>query len=137
MSAEWFHAHWHTRWMFYHQRQHARMEIGAMIAAVALRHVHDRRLGFFRTVIAPIDVETRRVQVGIPRLAAHPPRRRRRNQAIERRDAKVVEGIQGASEHVVIALGGSDPRPTEALGRFRLKKARDQGELRIDKTSTM
>ena len=39
----------------------------------------------------------------------------------------------GSAEHIVIEMGGSNPRPDEPFGRFVLEKAWDQIQLLIDK----
>jgi hypothetical protein len=82
------------------------VEVRAMIPTIARGDVHDLFVRRLRAVIPAIDMKTRRIEM-VER--ARQPQTRGRcggNEAVEFRHPKVVEGIEGASEGVIIEMAG-------------------------------
>ena len=77
-----------------------------MLPTLALGDVHALCVRRLRAVIAAIDMQTRRIEMAERARQPQPRGRRGGNEALECRHAKVVEGIEGAPEGVIIAMAG-------------------------------
>src|SRR3977135_2543214 len=64
-------------------------------------------------------------------------RRGRGNEAVEFRHPKVVEGIEGAPEGVIIEMVGLHAWGNEARERLILEEMRDEVELLVEKVQTV
>src|SRR5262249_54754130 len=83
------------------------------------------------------NMETRRIEMA--ERGCQPQTRGCRGgyEAIECRHAKVVEGIEGAPEGVIIEMAGLNAWSNEARDRLILKKMGDKVELLIDKAEAV
>ena len=108
-----------------------------MIPTIALGNVHDLFVGGLIAVIAAIDMETRRIEMGERGRQPQTPGRRGGNEAVECRYPKVVEGIEGAPEGVIIEMAGLNAWGNEARNRLILEKMGDEVQLLVDKAKTM
>jgi hypothetical protein len=63
--------------------------------------------------------------------------RRGGNEAVEFRHPKVVEGIEGTPEGVIIEMAGLNAWGNEARDRLILEKMGDKVELLVDKAETI
>src|SRR4029453_14912137 len=108
-----------------------------MIPTIAVGDVHHLCVRRLLAVIPAIDMETRRIEMA--ERGCQPQTRgcRGGNEAIEGRHAKVIEGIEGTPEGVIIELAGLNARGNEARDRFILKKMGDQVELFVDKAEAV
>src|SRR6478672_7038495 len=93
-----------------------------MIPTIARGDVHDLFVRRLRAVIPAIDMETRRIEMA--ERARQPQTRGRRggNEAVECRHPKVVEGIKGAPEGVIIKMAGLNAWGNEARDGLILEK---------------
>jgi len=82
------------------------VEVRAMVPTIALGDVHDLCVRRLRAVIAAIDMKTRCIEMAERARQSQPRGRRGGNEAVECRHPKVVEGIEGAPERVIIAMAG-------------------------------
>jgi hypothetical protein len=84
--------------------QHDWIEVRPMIPAIAAGQMYDLRVGFFCAVRAAIDMEAGRVEMGKARSQSEALGSRRRNETVELRHARGIEGIQGPTEGIIIEL---------------------------------
>ena len=108
-----------------------------MISTLALGDVYDLFVRRLRAVITAIDMKTRRIEMA--ERARQPQTRGRRggNEAVECRHPKVIEGIEGAPEGVIIEMAGLNTWGNKARNRLIVEKMGDEVELLIDKTQTV
>jgi hypothetical protein len=95
--------------------------------------VNDLVVRGFGTIGAASHMEARGVKRGKASCEGQTLSGLSRNERVEGRDTIPIKGLQGASEHVIIEMGCCNARSHEPLGRFVVKKARDQVALLIDK----
>ena len=98
--------HRDTGLVLHDQLQHHLVEVRAMIPTIARGDVHDLFVRRPRAVIPAIDMKTRRIEMA---ERARQPQTRGRgggNEAVECRHPKVIEGIEGAPEGVIIEMAG-------------------------------
>jgi hypothetical protein len=107
------------------------VEVGTMISTIALGDVHDLLRRWLVTVIAPIDMKARAVEVHIGWTQVQTLGGSRRDETVEFGHPRVIEGIQGATERIIVELVGSDAGRNEALGGLILKEAGHQVERLI------
>ena len=107
-----------------------------MISTLALGDVHDLFVRRLRAVIAAIDMKTRRIEMAERARQPQPRGRRGGNEAVECRHPKVIEGIEGAPEGVIMEMAGLHAWGNEARNRLIVEKMGDEVELLIDKTPT-
>jgi hypothetical protein len=88
------------------QFQHDLIEIGAMISTRAFGDVHNVLRGRIITVIAPIDMKTRRVEVRIGGTKRQALRSGGRNERVECSDPIGIEGIESAAQGIIVELCG-------------------------------
>ena len=86
-----------------------------MIPTIALGNVHDLFVGGLIAVIAAIDMETRRIEMGERWRQPQTRGRRGGNEAIECGQPSLVQRIKGAPEGVIIEMtrlnaGGNEAR---------------------------
>jgi hypothetical protein len=113
------------------------VEVGTMISTIALGEVHDLLRWWLVTVIAPIDMNARAVEVPIGGTQVQTLGGSRRDETVECCHPMVIEGIQGAPERLIVELCGSDARRNEAGGRLLLKDAGPQVERLIDQPQAL
>src|SRR5215510_10517982 len=108
-----------------------------MIPTLAVGDGHHLCVRSLLAVIPAIAMETRCIEMA--ERGCQPQTRgcRGGNEALEGRHAKVVEGIEGAPEGVIIELAGLHAWGNEARDRFILKKMGDKVELLIDKAEAV
>jgi len=75
-----------------------------MIPTIALGDVHDLCVRRLCAVIAAIDMQTRRIAMAEHARQPQPRSRRGGHEAVECRHPKVVEGIEGAPEGVIMEM---------------------------------
>src|SRR5882724_11451051 len=97
-----------------------------MISTIALGDVHDLLRRWLVTVIAPIDMNARAAEVPRGWTQVQTLGGSRRDETVECGHPRVIEGIQGATEHIIVELVGSDAGRNEALGGLILKGAGHQ-----------
>src|SRR5262245_31672152 len=120
-----------------HQLQHLLVEVRAMVPTIAMGDVHDLFVRRLSAVIAAIDMKTRRIEMVEPARQPQPRGRRGGNEAIECCHPKVVEGIEGAPEGVIIEMAGLNAWGNEARDGLILEKMGHEVELLVDKTQTV
>lgn len=108
-----------------------------MIPTIAMGDRHDVVLGSVSTVVAAIDVKTRRIEMCKLGSEAQALRGLGGDEALEGSDPIGIASIQAPPEPVIVEIGRCNPRPYEALGRFVLNKAGDQVEWVIHAPQTM
>jgi hypothetical protein len=133
ITTERLHQHGNAGLVLDDQLQHDLVEVGTMISTIALGDVHDLLRRWLVTVIAPIDMKARAVEVHIGWTQVQTLGGSRRDETVEFGHPRVIEGIQGATERIIVELVGSDAGRNEALGGLILKEAGHQVERLIDK----
>ena len=108
-----------------------------MIPTIARGDVHDLFVWRLSAVIPAIDMKTRRIEMVQPACQPQPRGRRGSNEAVECCHPKVVEGIEGAPEGVIIEMAGLNTWGNEARDGLILEKMGHEGELLVDKTQTV
>jgi hypothetical protein len=78
-----------------------------MIPAVPPGDVHDPFLGFFITVVAPIDMKAGAIEMGKAGCKAQTLGRVSGDETVECGHARGLEGVQGATEGVIMELFGT------------------------------
>src|SRR5687768_11347717 len=131
IAAEGFHQHGDTGLVFDEQLQHHLIEVRPMITAIAWGDRNDRCLWLRRTVIAPIDMEARGVEMGKPGRHAQTVRGFSRDTTIKWGDARRVKGIETTAQHIIIQGSRLKPWPHQLCCRLVLEKARDHVEWLI------
>jgi hypothetical protein len=126
-----------TGLVLHDQRHHPLVEVGTMIATIALGDVHDLFVWSLSAVIPAIDMETRRIEM--TERGRQPQTRGGRggHEAVECRHPKVVEGIEGAPEGVIIKMAGENAWGNEAREGLILEKMGHEGELLVEKAETI
>src|SRR5215475_9406582 len=107
-----------------------------MIPTIALGDVHDLFVRGLSAVIPTIDMETRRIEMAELWCQPQPCGRRGGNEAVEFRHPKVVEGIEGTPEGVIIEMAGLNAWGNEARDRLILEKMGHEVQLLVDKAET-
>ena len=108
-----------------------------MISTLARGDVYDLFVRRLRAVRTAIDMKTRRIEMA---ERARQPQTRGRgggHEAVECRHPKVIEGIEGAPEGVIIEMAGLHTWGNEARDGLILEKMGHEGELLVDKTQTV
>src|SRR5262245_58123712 len=108
-----------------------------MIPTIAVGDVHDLFVRRLRAVITAIDMKTRRIEMAERGRQSQTCGRRGGNEAVEFRHPKVVEGIEGAPEGVIMEMAGLNAWGNEARDRLILEKMRDEVELLVNKAQTV
>src|SRR5438477_10116359 len=108
-----------------------------MIPTIALGDVHDLFVRRLSAVITAIDMKTRRIEMAERRRQSQTRGRCGGNEAVEFRHPKVVEGIEGAPEGVIIEMAGLNAWGNEARDRLILEKMGDEIELLLDKAEAV
>jgi hypothetical protein len=99
--------------------------------------VYDLRVGFFFAVIAAIDVEAGRGEMGKARSQSEALGSRRRHETVKLRHARGIEGIQDPAEGVIVELCGGNAGRNTPVGGLMLEEPRDQGECVIDQSQAI
>ena len=99
-----------------------------MIPTIALGDVHDLFVGGLIAVIAAIDMETRRIEMGERGRQPQTRGRRSGNEAIEFGQPRLVQRIEGAPEGVIIEMTGLNAGGNEARERLVLEKNGARGK---------
>jgi len=133
IATERLHQHGNARLVLDNQLQHDLVEVRAMIATITFRDVHDVLRGRLITVIAPINMKARTVEVRIARTQSQPLCGSRCNEAVEFGDSISVERIQGTTKGVIVELFGGNAGRNEAGGGLILEEPGDKIEGLIDK----
>ena len=107
-----------------------------MIPTIALGDVHDLFVRSLSAVITAIDMKTRRIEMAEHARQSQTRGRCGGNEAVECRHPKLVEGIEGAPESVIIEMAGLNAWGNEARDRLILEKMGDEVELLVDKAQT-
>src|SRR5215510_7018188 len=107
-----------------------------MIPTIARGDVHDLFVRRLLAVITAIDMKTRCIEMAQP--ACQPQTRGRcgGNEAVECRHPKVVEGIEGAPEGVIMEMAGLNAWGNEARDGLILEKMGHEVELLVKKAQT-
>ena len=108
-----------------------------MIPTIALGNVYDLFVRGLSAVIAAIDMETRRIEMGERWRQPQTRGRCGGNEAVECRHPKGVESIEGAPEGVIIEMAGLNAWGNETCDRLILEKMGDEVELLVDKAQTV
>src|SRR5262249_59595659 len=82
-------------------------------------------------------METRRIEMAERGRQPQTRGRRGGNEAVECRHPKVVEGIEGAPEGVIIEMAGLNAWGNEPRDRLVLEKMGDEVELVVEKAQTV
>ena len=77
-----------------------------MVPTIAMGNVHDLVVGGLSAVIATIEMETRRIEMGERGRQPQTPGRRGGNEAVEFGQPRLVQCIEGAPEGVIIEMTG-------------------------------
>jgi hypothetical protein len=104
MATQGLHQHRDTGLGLHHQLQHHLVEVRAMGPTRALGDVHDLCVRRLRAVRAAIDMKTRRIEMAAHTRQPQTGGRRSGNEAGEFRHPKVLEGIKGAPERVIMEM---------------------------------
>ena len=88
--------------VLHHQLQHPLVEVGAMIPTRAWGDGHDLCVRRLSAVLTAIDMNTRRIERAERGWQPQTCGRRGGKEAVECRHPKVVEGIEGAPEGVIM-----------------------------------
>ena len=99
--------------------------------------MYDLRVGVLFAVIAAIDVEAGRVEMGKARRQSEALGSRRRNETVEFCHAIGIEGIQGATERIIVELFGGNTGRNESGGGLILKEPGDEVERVIEKSQAI
>jgi len=137
IATQGLHQHRDTSLVLHDQFQPDLVEVGAMIPTLAVGDVHDLFVRRLRAVIPAIDMKTRRIEMVQPACQPQPRGRRGSNEAVECCHPKVVEGIEGAPEGVIIEMAGLNTWGNEARDGLILEKMGHEVELLVDKTQTV
>jgi len=108
-----------------------------MIATRALGDVHDLFVRRLSAVIAAIAMKTRRIEMAERGRQPQTCGRCGGNEAGECRHPKVVEGIEGAPEGVIIEMARLNAWSNETRERLILEKMGDEVELLVDKAEAV
>ncbi len=115
------------------QRQHDLLEVRAMIAPLALGDVHDRSRRLLITGVAPIDMKARTVEMGKTGCQGQPLGGGRRDQAVAFRHSVRLEGRQGSSQGIIIALCRAHAGRHQPSGGLMVEQTGDQIQGVVDK----
>jgi hypothetical protein len=116
-----------ARLAFAHQVQHHLVQVGAVVAAVALADVdHARRRRPVAAVVLAVDMEAGRVQVAARAGQAQLLHRAGCQQEVKRLHAEPKNGVQGAPQRVVVQHLRRDARPQQPPHRLAPEKVRRQ-----------
>jgi hypothetical protein len=108
-----------------------------MIPTIAVGNVYDRFVGGLIAVIAAIDMETCRIEMG---ERGRQPQTRgcgSGNEAVEGCQSRLVQRIQSAPEGVIIEMTGLNAGRNEASDGFILEKMGHEVELLVEKAQTI
>ena len=108
-----------------------------MIPTIAWGDVHDLFVRRLSAVLPAIDMTARRIEMAERARQPQPRSRRGGNEAVEFRHPKVVEGVEGAPEGVIIEMARLNAGGNEARERLILEKMGDEVELLVDKTEAV
>ena len=95
-----------TGLVLHHSRQPHVVEVRAMILTRAVGNVHDLCVRKLRAGLAAIDMKPRCIEMVERARQPQTCGRCSGKEAIEGRDPKVVEGLEGAPEGVIIEMAG-------------------------------
>ena len=123
--------------MLHDQLQHHLVQVGAMIPTIAVGDVHDLFVRGLSAVIAAIDMETRRIEMGERGRQPQTRGRRGGNEAVEFRHPRLVQRIEGAPEGVIIEMAGLNAWGNEARERLILEKMGHKVELLVEKAQAV
>jgi hypothetical protein len=137
IATQGLHQHRDTALVLHHQLQHHLVEVRAMIPTIAVGDVHDLFVRRLCAVIAAIDMKTRRIEMAERARQPQPRSRRGGNEAVEGRHPKVVEGIEGAPEGIIIEMARLNAWSNEARDGLILEKMGDEVELLVDKAEAV
>src|SRR5215468_10611583 len=137
IATQGLHQHRDTGLVLYHQLHHHLVEVRAMVPTIALGDVHDLFVRRLRAVRAAIDMKTRCIEMAERARQPQTCSRRGGNEAVECRHPKVVEGIEGAPEGVIIEMTGLNAWGNEARDGLILEKMGDEGELLVEKAQAI
>jgi len=137
IATERLHQHRNTGLVLHDQLQHDLIEVRAMIPTIAVGDVHDLLVRGLSAVIAAIDMETRRIEVGERGRQPQPLGRRGGNEAVECCQPSIVQCIEGAPEGVIIEMTGLNAWRNETRDRLMLEKMGDEVERLVDKAQTV
>jgi len=115
-----------------HSLQYHLIQVRPMSSAVAAGDVHTLRLGLLLTVITAVDVNARAIEMHNGRGSSQTFRRGDGHEAVACRHPIVIEGVQGTTERIIIALGGDHAERHEARGGLMREEPGDEGERLID-----
>jgi hypothetical protein len=137
MATQGLPQHWDTSLVLHDQRQPHLGEVRAMIPTLAVGDVHDLCVRRLRAVRAAIDRKTRRIEMAARARQPQPRSRRGGNEAGECRRPKVVEGVEGAPEGVIMEMARLHAGGHEARERLILEKMGDEVALLVDKAEAV
>src|SRR4029453_2266523 len=137
IATQGLHQHRDTSLVLHHQRQHHLVQVRAMIPTLAVGDVHDLFVRRLRAVRAAIDMKTRRIEMAARARQPQPRSRRGGDEAVEFRHPKVVEGIEGAPEGVIIEMARLNAWSNEPRERLILENMGDEVELLVDKAEAV
>ena len=137
IATERLHQDRDTGLMLHDQLQDDLVQVGAMIPTIAVGNVHDLLGGGLLAVIATIDMETRRIEMGEGRRQPQTPSRRGGNEAAELGQPRLVQRIEGASEGVIIEMTGLNAWGDETRERLIVEKMGHEVELLVDEAQAV
>jgi hypothetical protein len=100
----------HSRRLRDDQRHHDGIAVRPLLSAVPAGDVHDRRLWLLIAVVASIDMHARAIAMGQARRQAQALGSGCRQEAVACGHPVGLDGIQGPTEGIIIALVGSHTR---------------------------
>ena len=103
-----------------------------MIATIALGDVHNLFLGLLVAVVATIDMKARRVEVRRGWTQAQTRGGAHRHETVEFCHPIGIEGIQGATERIIVELFGGHAGRNESRGGLMMEESGDEVERLID-----
>jgi hypothetical protein len=106
VATERLHEHGHARLVRHHEFPHHLVKVWSMIAAVAPGDVHDLCVRGLIAGVVPIDLHTGAIERGQARCTSSALGSGSGHAAVERRDARRIEGISGPTEGVVVERRG-------------------------------
>jgi hypothetical protein len=106
-------------------------------STIAVGNMHDLFIGGLSAVIAPIDMETRRIEMGERGRQPQTPGRRGGNEAVEFGQPRLIQCSEGAPEGVIMEMPGLNAWGNEARERLIVGKKGHEGQLLVEKAQAV
>jgi hypothetical protein len=114
--------------VLHHQLHHDLIEVRPMIPAIPAGAGHDLCFGFLVAVVAPIDLQARRVEMDNAGCKPQARGSGSRKEAVEFGHPIGIEGIQGPASGIIVELCRGHAGRNELGGGLMVEESRDQVE---------